>query len=96
MLEIIVVKKDALQIVDDYIDCPVGGVPDLFVISAPGCPDPDQHEIFFELWKTGFDFMGDGFVDHPDPVLLHIAGQLLPCRQGFRDGQHNRFLLSLG
>ena len=49
MFEVIVVKEDALQIVDDHIDCPVGGVPDLFVISAPGRPDPDQHEGFFEV-----------------------------------------------
>ena len=49
MLEIIVVKKDALQIVDDYIDCPVGGVPDPFVIGTSGCSDSDQHEGLFKV-----------------------------------------------
>ena len=58
MLEVIVVEKDALQIIDDYIDCPVGGVPDPFVISAPGCPNPDQHESLIKVWQTGFALVG--------------------------------------
>ena len=40
MLKVIVVEKDALQIIDDHIDCPVGGIPDPFVIGTPGRPDP--------------------------------------------------------
>ena len=36
MFEVIVVKEDALQIVDDHIDCPVGGIPNPFVIGSWG------------------------------------------------------------
>ena len=34
LLEVIIVKKDTLQVVDAYIDCSVGGVPDPFVVYA--------------------------------------------------------------
>ena len=46
MLEVIVIEKDTLQVVDDHIDCPVGGVPDFAVIGAPGCGDPDVNMAF--------------------------------------------------
>ena len=39
MLEVIVIEKDSLQVVDDHIDCPVGGVPNLLVIGPSGCGD---------------------------------------------------------
>ena len=35
MLEVIVIEKDALQIVDDHIDGPVGSIPNLPVIGPP-------------------------------------------------------------
>ena len=36
MLEVIVIEKDALQVVDDHIDGPVGGIPDLLIIGSSG------------------------------------------------------------
>jgi hypothetical protein len=36
MLEIIVLEKGALQVIDDHIDGSVGSVPDPFVITSPG------------------------------------------------------------
>ena len=44
MLEVIVIEKYALQVVDDHVDCPVGSIPNLAVIGSPkkghpfGCP----------------------------------------------------------
>ena len=84
MLKIIVIKKDTLQVVDDHIDGSIGGVPDPFVVGALGCPDSYQYEGLLKIWQTGLAFLGDGIVDHFDPVLLHIAGLFLPRRQRFR------------
>ena len=95
MLKIIVVKKDTLQVVDDHIDCTVGGVPDPFIIGTPRYSDPYQHEGLLKIWQTGLAFLGDGIMDHLDPVLLHIAGQFLPCRQWLWDSRYNHFLFSL-
>ena len=50
MLEIIVLEKGALQVVDDHIDGSVGSVPDPFVITSPGCPNSDQHEGLLKIW----------------------------------------------
>jgi len=36
MLEIIVIEKDTLQVVDDHVDCPVGSIPNLLVIMPVG------------------------------------------------------------
>ena len=35
MLEVIVIEKDALQVVD-HVDCTVGSIPNLAVIGSPG------------------------------------------------------------
>ena len=48
MLEVIVIEKDTLQIVDDHVDCPVGGIPNLAVIGATGCGDPDVNMGLFK------------------------------------------------
>ena len=49
MFEVIVIEKDTLQIVDDHIEAAVGGVPDLGIVGAPGCIDPDHHEGLFKV-----------------------------------------------
>ena len=36
MLEVIVIEKDTLQVVDDYVDGSVGSIPNLAVIGATG------------------------------------------------------------
>lgn len=97
MLEVIVIKKDTLQIVDDHIDCPVGGIPDLAVIGPPGCGDADVDMGLLEIGDADLCLLGDGFVDHPSPVFFHSSGQLLQSRQRFRDRQADYSIrISLG
>ena len=74
VLEVIVVKKDTLQVVDDHIDRPIGRVPNLAVVCSPGGGDTDMHMGLFKVWDTGLCFLGDGFVNHLDPVFLHFTG----------------------
>ena len=45
VLEVVIVEKDTLQVVDDHIDGPVRGIPDLGIVGAPGYINPDQHEV---------------------------------------------------
>ena len=54
MLEVIVIEKDTLQVVDDYIDGPVRSVPNLLVIGTPGCGNPDVNMGFLEIWDADF------------------------------------------
>ena len=42
MLKVIVIEKDALQVIDDLIDGPVGSIPNLPVVGSSGCVDSDQ------------------------------------------------------
>ena len=49
MLEVIILEKGTLQVVDDHIEAAGGGVPDLGIVGAPGRIDPDQYESLFEL-----------------------------------------------
>ena len=42
MLEVIVIEKDTLQVIDDLIDGPVGSIPNLPVVGSSGCVDSDQ------------------------------------------------------
>ena len=49
MLEVIVIEKDTLQVVDDHVDCPVGSIPNLAVIGSPGCGDPDVNMGLFKV-----------------------------------------------
>jgi len=35
MPEVIVLEENTLQVVDDHIDGPIGGIPDPFVIGSP-------------------------------------------------------------
>ena len=64
----------ALQVVDDHVACPVGSIPCLAVAYSPGCGDTDMHMGLFKVRDTGLCFLGDSFVDHLNPVLLHFAG----------------------
>ena len=73
MLEVIVIEKDTLQIVDDYIDGSVGGVPDLAIIGSPGCSDPNVNMRLFEIGNADSCLLGDGLVDHPGPVFFFNA-----------------------
>ena len=77
MLEVIVIEKDTLQVVDDHIDGSVGGVPNLAVIGSPGCNDPDVNMGLFKARDTDLCLLGDGLVDHPGPMFFQCAGQLL-------------------
>ena len=52
MLEVIVIEKDTLQVVDDHVNCPVGSIPNLTVIGATGCSDPDVYMSLLEIWET--------------------------------------------
>lgn len=77
MFKIIVLEKDAFQIVDNDIDGPVGGIPDFGVDRAPGGMDADQHEGFFKVRDGGLGLLGNGLVDHPNPVFFYCSGQFL-------------------
>ena len=77
MLEVIVIEKDTLQVVNDHIDGPIRGVPDLLVIGTPGCGNPDVNMGFLEIWDAAFCLLSDGFVDHSGPVLFRGTGQFL-------------------
>ena len=70
MLEVIVIEKDTLQVVDDHVDCPVGSIPNLAVIGSPGCGDPDMNMGLFKARDTGLCLLGDGLVNHPGPVFF--------------------------
>ena len=97
MLEVIIIEKNTLQVVEDYIDGSVGGIPDLGIVGAPGCINPDQHESLFKVGDTGLTFSGNFFVDFSDPMIFQRTGQLLPRRQGLPDQQRDHaFGFSLG
>ena len=97
MLEVIVIEKDTLQVVDNHIDGSVGGVPDLAVIGPPGCGDTDVNMSLFIAGDTDLCLLGDGFVDHPGPVFFHGTGQFLQSRQRLRYHQADHFIrISLG
>ena len=51
MLHIVVLKEDALQVVDDDVDSPVGGVPQPGVVSPPRGDDLQLHHRFFKMWE---------------------------------------------
>ena len=70
MLEIIVIEKDTLQVVNDHVDCPVGSIPNLAVIGATGCGNPDMNMGLFKARDTGLCLLGDGLVNHPGPVFF--------------------------
>ena len=74
VLKVIIVKKDTLQVIDDHIDNPVGSVLYLAVVYSPGCGDPNMHMGLFKVRDAGFCFLGDGFMDHCNPVFLHFTG----------------------
>ena len=87
MLEVIVIEKDALQVVDDHIDGAVGGVPNLLVIGPSGCSDPDVYMSLLEIWDADFCLLGNGFMDQPGPVFFQCAGQFLQPWKRLRDHQ---------
>ena len=97
MLEIIIIEKDTLQVIDDHIDGPVGGVPDLGIVGSSGGIDPDQHKSLFKVGDTGLTFSGNFLVDFSDPMIFQRTGQFLSCRQRLRDHQRDHtFLFGLG
>ena len=97
MLEVIVIEKDTLQIVDNHIDCPVGGVPNLPIVGSPECGDSDVNMGLFKARDADLCLLGDGFVDHACPVFFHNSGQLFEPWQRFWDHQaDNAIIISLG
>ena len=77
MLKVIVIEKDTLQVVDDHVDGPVGGIPDLAIIGPSGCGDADMNMGFFKARDADFCLLGNGFLDHPGPVLFNCTCQFL-------------------
>lgn len=59
MFEVIVIEKDTLQVVDDYVDGSVGSIPNLTVIGATGCGDADMNMGLFKTRNTNFCLLGD-------------------------------------
>mgnify|MGYP007025278583 CR=1 FL=1 len=45
--QVVVLKKDTLQIIEDDLDGPVGGVPQPGVVTPSGCDDFYLHKRFF-------------------------------------------------
>ena len=70
MLKVIVIEKDTLQVVDDYIDGPVGSIPDLSVIGSSGGSDPDVNMGLFKARNADLCLLGNGLVDQPGPVFF--------------------------
>ena len=95
MFKIIVLEKDSFQIVDNHIDGPVGGVPNLCVVGSPGCVDADQHEGFLKIRDAGLGLPGNGFVDHPNPVFFYRSGQLLEAWQRLRNQQSDNAITAI-
>ena len=54
MLEVIVVEKDTLQVIDDYIDCPIGGVPEPFVIVTSGESEYESARRYVQSYEPKF------------------------------------------
>ena len=97
MLKVIVIEKDTLQVVDDHVDGSVGSIPNLAVIGSPGCNDPDVNMGLFKARDTDFCLLGDGLVDHPDPVFFQGTGQFLQPRKWLRYHQADHLIgISLG
>lgn len=91
MLQVIILKKDTLQIVDDDIDGPVGGVPQPGVVAPSGGDNLDFYERFLKARERALPgCLPDGRMECGLPVFLDGLGQLLHGRQRFMDGQHNR------
>ena len=92
MLEVIIIEKDTLQIIDDHVDCPVGSIPNLAVIGAPRCGDPDVNMGLFKARDTDLCLLDNGFMDHAGPVLFYGTGQLLQPRKWLRYHQADHFI----
>ena len=80
MLEVIVIEKDTLQVVNDHIAAAVGGISNLTVIGATGCSDADMNMGLFKAWGADLCLLGDGLVDHPDSVFFQGTCQFLQFR----------------
>ena len=50
MFHIVILEKDAFQIVEDDLDSPVGGIPRLGVMASSWRHNPDRHKGFFKRW----------------------------------------------
>lgn len=70
MLHVVVLKKDTLQIVEDDLDSPVGGIPHLGVIASSWSHNPDHYKGFFEI--------GQRFTDRQCHHAVRILTAALP------------------
>ena len=90
MLQVVVLKKDALQVVDDDIDRPIGGVPQPGIVTPPGGNNLDLHERFFKVWKRALaGRLFDSRMERGLPVLLDGLSQPLYGRQRLINGQRD-------
>ena len=81
MLQVVILKEDTLQVVDDDIDGPVGGIPQPGVVAPPGGNYLDLYERFFKVWKRALPGrLPDGRMECRLPVFLDGLGQLLHGR----------------
>lgn len=51
VFHVIVFKKGTLQVIDDNVDGPVGGIPHLGIVISPGGNNLDLNGRFFKIWE---------------------------------------------
>ena len=73
MFHVIVTEKDALQVVEDVLDGPVGGISYPGVIASPGGDDldGDKHPFKERQRIRRLGRLGDGGVEHGLPVFFY-------------------------
>ena len=88
MLDVIIPKKDALQVVDDDIDSPVGCIPDICIVRPArrdyGDFDHRLLEVRQQSLPRSFVYR---IVDHGFPVFLNRLRQPLHRMQRLVDGE---------
>lgn len=78
VLHIVVTEKDALQVIENNLDRPVGGVPHPRVIAAPRRDDLNLYERFFKIRQRFLRRrVRDRRMEHGLPMLLGRLRQLL-------------------
>lgn len=91
MFHIVVLKKDTFQVVDDNIDSPVGGVPQLSVVASSRRNDLSFNHRLIKIgeWSLLRSLL-NGCMEHSFPMFLNCLGHSFHRGQwlvyGQRDG----------